>query len=188
MHSINVVDVEEYPLRPPEDARVVLDRFALGWGIHDAEHLLEMVMQQLPAAHGPLVVRIKQPCHTFVPSHLEVEHLVLLLHRGQEGVLGEVAGLGRVLLVGALDLLLERLVLCGSRPDSSKSRRSSLVKAEPLLKKGWFRRTVPLRAHSSGPLVLRGRCANLVDVFCPDIVLSLWATDWVDANVSELGT
>lgn len=38
------------------------------------------------------------------------------------------------------------------------SRRSSAVNADPLLKYGWFRSAVPVRAHSRGPLVLRGRC------------------------------
>ena len=59
---------------------------------------------------------------------------------------------------------------------SSKSRRSSLVKAEPLLKYGWFSRAGPGRAHSRGPLVLRGRSPNLEDLAGAAIVESRLAS------------
>jgi hypothetical protein len=51
--------------------------------------------------------------------------------------------------------------LWGSNPDRSNSLRSFAGKAEPLLKYGVLRSAVPLSAHSTGPLVLKGRWENL---------------------------
>lgn len=46
-YPINVVDVEEASFRSPEYTGVVLDSIALSRGIHDAEHLFQVVRQKL---------------------------------------------------------------------------------------------------------------------------------------------
>lgn len=45
--SVHIVDVEEGALRSPEDTRVVLYGSALGGGINNTEHLIEVVLKEL---------------------------------------------------------------------------------------------------------------------------------------------
>ncbi len=73
-------------MRLAKQPRVVLDGVALGRGVDDGEHLLEVVEDEAV-----------------------VEHRVLLGHAGHEGVLGQRVGPRRVLLVGAPDLLRQAL-------------------------------------------------------------------------------
>jgi len=50
---VRIADVQEYTLRPPEQTRVVLDCVALCRCVDDAEHLIEVVLQELPSLdHG----------------------------------------------------------------------------------------------------------------------------------------
>lgn len=88
--AVGVVDVEEAAFGLAEEARVVGDGVALGRGVDDGEHFLEVVEDQTV-----------------------IEDFVLLLETGHEGVLGQVARAGAVLGVGALDLLIERLDVGG---------------------------------------------------------------------------
>ena len=45
--SIYIVDVEEGAFRSPEDTRVILYGSALGGGINNTEHLIEVVLKEL---------------------------------------------------------------------------------------------------------------------------------------------
>jgi hypothetical protein len=92
LYAVRVIDVEEAALRPAEEARVVLDGVALGGRVDDAEHFLEMGLQELVVEDG-----------------------ILLLEGGEKGVLGQVVAAGRVLLVRAPDLLLQRLDALGKQ-------------------------------------------------------------------------
>ncbi len=69
-----------------EQARVVLDRIALGGRVNDREHLPEVVEDEA-----------------------EVEDRVLLGHAGHERVFRERVLAARVLLVGSSDLVIQRL-------------------------------------------------------------------------------
>jgi hypothetical protein len=109
LHAVRIVDVEEASLGPAEDLRVVGYGFAFGGSVDDGEHLLEVVEDELP--RGQLCPG--QQCWIF--SYSIVKHFILLLQTRHEGVLREVVRPGLVLGVGALDLLIERLDVCGEQ-------------------------------------------------------------------------
>jgi hypothetical protein len=45
--SVYIVDVEEGAFRSPENTRVILYSSALGGGINNAEHLIEVILKEL---------------------------------------------------------------------------------------------------------------------------------------------
>lgn len=130
--AAGVVDVEEAALGLAEEARIVGDGVALGRGVDDGEHFLEVVEDEAV-----------------------VQHLVLLLEAGHEGVLGQVARAGAVLGIGALDLLVERLDVGGEQ--AMELERVALVLGEgrAFVEVGRPEQRIALAAGSAG-CFLRG--------------------------------
>jgi hypothetical protein len=84
VHSVNVINVEEDALGPPENAGIVLNSLALRWGVDYTEHLLEVVEEELEYVRALRLLTIGIPAGA---SHSEVQNLVLLLQGGQKRVL-----------------------------------------------------------------------------------------------------
>lgn len=67
-----------------------------------------------------LLHRTVTPPHQAKKPYLEEQHLVLLLHRRQKRILGEIILAGRVLLICPLDLLFQRLDIRGKQSGQTK--------------------------------------------------------------------
>lgn len=86
LDAIHVFDVEEAAFGAPEQPRVVCDGVALGGGVDDGEHLLEVIEDEAV-----------------------VEYLILLLHGRHECVFSQIVRPRTILIVGAPGLLVEGL-------------------------------------------------------------------------------
>lgn len=110
VHPVNVVDVEEQALWSPKQSRVVLDGLPFCRRVDNAEHLSQVIEQQLLTHQQRRGLWFgSMPAVILRLPYLKIQHFILLFHGRQKGVLGKVIRSRQVLLVCPLDLLFKRL-------------------------------------------------------------------------------
>jgi hypothetical protein len=103
LDAILVEDVQEASFGFAEEPRVVLDGISFGRSVDDAEHLLEMFLNELPT---PISFRSAPKA---IDNYPVEEDLVLFFHARHEHILGQCIGAGAVLLIRSADLLVQGL-------------------------------------------------------------------------------
>ena len=89
VHAVNIIDVEKTSLGPPEDAGEVLNGVAFRGCVHDAEHLGEMILQELHDGRSEILFReILFISDARKIPYSKEQNLVLVLEGSKKSVLG----------------------------------------------------------------------------------------------------